>query len=182
MAKCKKCGTSLGFLSDKEYCDPCNLKIIHEELEKEKQELESIIEEEKHKIQGVIEERKEAVRKRVREGKKTFLYDYLFIPVDSQIDDAKTTEIFVIDELFELGLDGWEVMQVIPKTMGMSLKNHALQSGLDTYAGGIGGIVTGVYVLLKKEAPISEEEAVEETEALLQKFNSRHRESFSDDL
>ena len=95
-------------------------------------------------------------------GRAIFLYDTVFVPVDSLIDDVPLDR-FDIERLVQRGLKGWEVVGTVSKTSARTLHNRNLGTGLETYAGAIGGNVDGAYVLLKKElkaplSPIDEEE------------------------
>jgi hypothetical protein len=51
------------------------------------------------------------------------------------------------------GLAGWQVLSVIPRTIGIGLTNVSYGSGGggETWGAGMGGNVAGVYVLLGKE-------------------------------
>jgi hypothetical protein len=61
-------------------------------------------------------------------------------------------ERFDIDQLQELGVRGWEIVAVVPRTVGIGLRNVLLGSADgENWGGGIGGNVMGVYVLLKLE-------------------------------
>jgi len=81
-----------------------------------------------------------------------FLYSSVYIPVDSTIDGKVVTGKFDIKPLQELGLAGWEIMQVVPKTLGVALLNATVPvPAFKTYGAGIGGNIVGVHVLLRKQ-------------------------------
>ena len=51
------------------------------------------------------------------------------------------------DSLLDLGLHGWEIVTSVPATTGIPLLNGANQH--QSYGGGIGGLIEGVYLVLK---------------------------------
>jgi hypothetical protein len=122
-----------------------------EEIEKAKQaELEQF------KIQKIIQI-KTMLRARLESGKSAFLYDSVFVPVDSQILDEEFASEFDVSILRKLGLLGWDVVQAVPKTKGIGLENI----GIDTlfgskWAGGVGGNVMGVHIIIKKTVSASD--------------------------
>lgn len=109
---------------------------------------------------GVIVNRAmQPLRTRLDEGKPIFLYRSVYIPVDSGIDDKNVVERFDICPLQELGLAGWDIVEVVPRTVALTLENRYVGMSYKTYAGAISGIVAGVHVLLKREIrqPLTEE-------------------------
>lgn len=87
---------------------------------------------------------------RLDRGEKCFIYDKIYLPVNSIINKEEFTETFDTSTLETLGLQGWDIVAVVPRTVGVALTNT---SGLVTSAwgGGIGGNIIGVYIILKKE-------------------------------
>ena len=122
-----------------------------EEIEKAKQDrLEQIT------IQKIIQI-KTMLRARLESGKPAFLYDSVYVPVDSQLLDDEFASEFDVSFLRRLGLLGWDVVQAVPKTKGVGLENI----GTDTlfgskWAGGVGGNVMGVHIILKKTLSASD--------------------------
>lgn len=167
MARCASCGKSAGFLGT--LCSECRAeqqRREHEEQRRRDAEADrkrllaravsaERMRREEEKVWAVAAERAELLRKRAENGNRVFLYESLYIPVDSKIDDQQMCNTFDIDALRELGLLGWEILQVVPRTIGMSLINKnlvgGLSTGVDAYAGGIGGVVVGVHVILRRE-------------------------------
>ena len=89
--------------------------------------------------------------------KTAFLYDSVYVPVDSQLLDDEFASEFDVSFLRRLGLLGWDVVQAVPKTKGVGLENI----GTDTlfgskWAGGVGGNVMGVHIILKKTLSASD--------------------------
>ena len=157
MAKCAECGRPAGFFGG--ICQDC--KNEREKRERKRREAQAAEEaerqrrEEEHARQ-LATDRANSLRDRCATGTRMFLYESVYIPVNSRIDDQEVCPSFDIDQLRELGLEGWEIVQVVPRTMGMSLINKNLvggiSTGVDAYAGGIGGTVIGVHVILRLEA------------------------------
>ena len=97
------------------------------------------------------------LRARLESGKPAFLYDSVYVPVDSQLLDDEFASEFDVSFLRRLGLLGWDVVQAVPKTKGVGLENI----GTDTlfgskWAGGVGGNVMGVHIILKKTLSASD--------------------------
>lgn len=95
--------------------------------------------------------RKEAILRDIESGRSFFMYRSIFLPVDSTIDN-KAVGSFSIKILQGAGADGWRVVAVVPQTSGITLENISVGSTLgQTYGGGLGGTISGVYVLMQKE-------------------------------
>ena len=106
---------------------------------------------------GKIIQIKAMLRTRLESGKSAFLYDSVFVPVDSQILDEEFASEFDVSILRKLGLLGWEIVQAVPRTKGIGLENI----GTDTlfgskWAGGVGGNVMGVHIIIKKTVSASD--------------------------
>jgi hypothetical protein len=111
---------------------------------------------EKFQIQKIIQI-KTMLRARLESGKSAFLYDSVFVPVDSQLLDDEFASEFDVSILRKLGLLGWEIVQAVPRTKGIGLENI----GTDTlfgskWAGGVGGNVMGVHIIIKKTVSASD--------------------------
>ncbi len=99
----------------------------------------------------------QTMRARLEAGHNVFLYETTYLPVDSVLLDEKLNSGFDIPQLRLMGVAGWEVMQVIPRTVGVGLKNTSIGSTMGTtWGGGSGGNVIGVYVILKKAVRLDE--------------------------
>jgi hypothetical protein len=102
---------------------------------------------EKRKITQI----KTLLRARLQSGKPAFLYDTVYVPVDSQILDEEFASDFDVSILRKLGLLGWDVVQVVPKTKGIALENIGTDTLMSSvYGGGIGGNIMGVHIIIKK--------------------------------
>ena len=98
------------------------------------------------------------MRNRLDIGKPVFLYDSVFMPVDSEILDKKFADGFDVAILRKLGLLGWDVVQAVPKTKGIGLENVGTQTTIfgSMWAGGVGGNVMGVHVIIKKTLSVTD--------------------------
>ena len=105
---------------------------------------------EQFKIQKIIKI-KTLMRARLKSGKPTFLCDSIFVPMNPMLDENNLADEFNLSILRRLGLMGWDIVQAIPRTTGISLKIEgadALFGGKG--GGGIGGNVMGVHIIIKK--------------------------------
>jgi hypothetical protein len=85
------------------------------------------------------EQRMQTARQRLQKGKKVFLYKMIFIASSELMQEDPLGEGFIVPALDEIGLEGWEVVNMIPR------RGHLLVGGADDH-------FTGAYFLLKKEA------------------------------
>ena len=69
---------------------------------------------------------------RVDSGQEAYIYDTVYIPVDSIIDKEQFVPSFDITILKKMGLNGWDIVSVVSRTTGM------------------GGNVIGMHIILKK--------------------------------
>ncbi len=92
------------------------------------------------------QEKVEAAKKRLGKGHKVFRYKMVFIPSSDILDEDLSSEGFDVPALTEYGLDGWEVVNIIPR------RRQILTGAVDD-------TFTGAYFLLKKE--MNPEEAAE---------------------
>jgi hypothetical protein len=92
------------------------------------------------------------IREQIAKGQRTYLYNRVYLPVDSIVLEKPLNSDFNIDRLQELGIQGWEIVSVIPRTIGVALTNTLVGSTTgQTWGAGIGGNVIGAYILLKRE-------------------------------
>jgi len=158
VGRCLECGENIGFFSLGSLCNSCQEKDKADELAKEieldRQEMErqKLFEEVQQKRR---EESRQAfilsLKNKINDGQEIYCYDTIYIPVDSVIDDTQVVNKFDVSALKLMGLDGWSIEGIVPKTLGLPLSNSSIGSTVgETYGGGIGGNVVGVYILLKK--------------------------------
>lgn len=111
-----------------------------------------------------IEAAKAPIVARLKAGERVFLYQKLYLPVDSHINDETIGGRFSIESLRALGPEGWEVVATVPRTLGLRLENYSV--GLSTgrtWGGGLGGNVVGVYLILRKELTVRGAEGDQES-------------------
>jgi thiol-disulfide isomerase/thioredoxin len=128
---------------------PTDAEIKQAEAELEKANAQKLINE---KVAQV----KDLLRKRLHANKSVFLYDSVFVPVDSVLDEKDLADDFDLTLIRKLGLLGWDIVQAVPKTIGIGLKNMN-NTGLfgEEWGGGIGGNVVGVYIIIRKSITFS---------------------------
>jgi hypothetical protein len=146
---CKKCGKKLGLFYEEGLCKECQ---ENEEIEKKRIELEEELLQIKSRIKNRISNLEKLHEINYNENNKHYEYRNIYLAVDSIVNERVLSEIFRIDEIKELGLSGWKVISIIPKTIGVGLENVSFGSSAGTtWGGGMGGNVCGVYVILEKE-------------------------------
>ena len=82
-------------------------------------------------------------------GLPAYLYHSVYLEVDSEVDD-EPIGTWDLDDLTIYGLDGWQVIGVIPRTIGTALRNLAIGGTFGkTWGAGMGGNLVGAYVLIQ---------------------------------
>ena len=102
---------------------------------------------------------KATLSQRVARGTRPRMFQSVFVPVDSTALGNPLAAPFTVRAIAAAGLEGWEVVGVVPRTMGMGLSNKEIvlvggilpASGNVSWAGGLGGNVSGVYLVLQRE-------------------------------
>lgn len=152
MAKCSGCGKSIGFLET--ICDNCKKKEIekqHQIKAERKAQREKAQREREARSQRIAVAVGETIKKRLQAGHTIILYETVYSSVGSVVNEQTIGDEFEISTIRKLGLDGWEVIQAIPRTVGIGLANHQVgYSAGESWGGGVGGNIAGVYILLKK--------------------------------
>jgi hypothetical protein len=95
--------------------------------------------EERYKIQGKID----IAKKRLQKEQKVFRYKMIFLPTGELLDEDPTSEGFDVPGLSEYGLEGWEVVNMIPR------RGQVFGGSVDEY-------ISGAYFLMKKEVAADE--------------------------
>lgn len=116
---------------DEEILDVAREILASPELTRMKNEIESELEREKLRYI-------EAARKRVQSGGKVFRYKMVYLPAATLMGNDPLKNEYRVPSLDNHGLQGWEVVTVIPQRRSM------LVSSVDDH-------FTGAYFLLKKE-------------------------------
>jgi len=164
MAKCMICGGKSSFFSN--VCDDCSSKQKAQEqlegqlkaekarhdkelaeaqlTESQRREAEELFESKHRIVESLIEQAKS--------GTSLYLHESVYLPVDSVITEQQLAESFDVGPLRNLGWEGWRIVGVIPKTIGVGLTNKSIGSSYgETWGAGLGGNVAGAYVLLELE-------------------------------
>jgi len=128
-----------------------NLPAVPPAGEEVKRNIEEVERElEQFKIQKIIKI-KTLMRTRLKSGKPTFLCDSIFVPMNPIPDENNLADEFNLSILRRLGLIGWDIVQAIPRTTGIGLKNVGTDALFGEKGGrGIGGNVMGVHIIIKK--------------------------------
>src|SRR5918996_3748086 len=82
--------------------------------------------------------RMESAKKRLQQGGKVFRYKMVYLPAGALMGDDPLSKGFNIPALEEYGLEGWEVVHMLPSRRALLV-------------GSIDDHFTGAYFLLKKE-------------------------------
>ena len=85
-----------------------------------------------------LAERVKSARDRIQKGRKVYLYKSLFLPLSDMLGDSPDGEAVDIPALDDVGLEGWEVINFIPK------RGSLLVGSADAH-------FTGAYFILRKE-------------------------------
>lgn len=79
-----------------------------------------------------------SAKKRLQDGGKVFRYKLVYVPVSALMGEDPLSEGFSIPALEAHGLEGWEIINIIPSRGARMV-------------GSMEGIFTGAYFVLKKE-------------------------------
>ncbi len=92
----------------------------------------------------------ETARLRLQKGKKVFLHKVIYLPADEVLREDLTGEGFHIPDLDDAGLEGWEVVNILPR------RRQLLVGSVDDH-------FTGAYVFLKKEVGLDDVDELEKS-------------------
>lgn len=110
-----------------------------------------------HRIRDRVHKLKQSMLRRLEAGQPVIVYHSIYLPVDSVLLDEPLNRQFSTGELFQMGLQGWEAILIVPRTVGVGLRNATFGSTAGvTWGGGSGGNVAGVHVLLQKRLETSD--------------------------
>jgi hypothetical protein len=99
---------------------------------------------ERHALQAT----KDSARKRLQDGRKVFQYKMVYLPAGDILDEDPASDGFDVPALTVYGLNGWEVVNIIPR------RKQMLVNVVDDN-------FSGAYFLLKKELSSAESEELE---------------------
>lgn len=158
MASCAKCGKKTALFADE--CEVCKYKSsVHATENAKRMELEKAraAADEERLERARVQQLRDGIIRRMAKGQKCYLYESLHVSVDSVIQGERSTPHFDIKRIQAAGLDGWEIIGVVPQTSGVALENVSIGSTMGvTWGAGMGGNVIGVHILLRKEVFLSE--------------------------
>ena len=157
MAKCNTCDAEVSFFNIERECDECRSTRTAREaaeqsdLARRRVEREQIAAEQALTRKNAwIDEQVEEFVERLSDDTPLYLYQRIYRPVDSIVNKEELTDDFVLGDVEFLGTYGWQIVGIVPRTIGIGLTNtsYGSTSG-NTWGGGIGGNVAGVYVLMQ---------------------------------
>lgn len=144
MGACSICGGKAGFLATE--CGSCQDKRFTAESQQASAQKEA----RESERQARITEEFSRIVTDVKAGFRCYLHKTEYINVDSEITGGSFEFGEYDDANVRLsGLEGWKVVGLVPRTFGTLLQNTSGMSSM--WAGGIGGIVSGAYVLMELE-------------------------------
>jgi hypothetical protein len=98
--------------------------------------------------QRELHAKKQLAMKRLQSGRKVFLYKMVYLPATEILDEDPLSEGFDVPALTQYGLEGWEVVNVIPRR-----KQSLVQVVEDN--------MSGAYFLLKRELSSAESQELD---------------------
>lgn len=158
MAQCVTCGGKAGaFKSECKDCEGRRLEAqraaeaeaARQSAERARQRAEEEARALEQRTMTYIDESVEGLRRSLEEGRTPYLYSMAFLTTQYMLLEQEGGAPPDLHDLAVLGRDGWEIVTTIPQTAGIGLSNTYQRGGGRTWGGGVGGIVTGVFVLLR---------------------------------
>lgn len=155
-SECPKCGV---IYEKEEAYIAQKKKQIEDERERQEAEEKGVLLAKMAKIEQIkkyqeeLQSKANVVWQRVESGQEAYIYECIYIPVDSIIGEEQPAPLFNITILKHMGLMGWDIVSVVPRTIGIAYTNQTVafaNTGFKSWAGGMGGNVIGVHVILKK--------------------------------
>lgn len=158
MAVCRTCGGKAGAFKDE--CKDCeSRRAVREREERDEQARlqaekaararEQAAAELEARTQAFIEESLDSFRRSLAQGRTPYLYSMVSVSVPYSLLEQEGGSIPDLHDISALGRDGWEIVATLPQTAGIGLTNVYQRGGGKTWAGGIGGIVTGVFLIVR---------------------------------
>lgn len=158
MAACKTCGGKAGAFKDE--CKECESARLAKERadkqERERLQAEKLAAEKAQAARELeartlafVEKSMESFRRTIAQGRTPYLYSMVGVTVPYTLLEQEGGSMPDLHDVAALGRDGWEIVATLPQTAGIGLTNVYQKGGGKTWAGGIGGIVTGVFLLIR---------------------------------
>ena len=160
MAECVDCGQKAGAFKD--VCLRCEGIRAEKVAERERE----IAARDKAATEQKLRNWEDAFQEGLAQGKEAYAYRALYVSIDSVINNDITGD-FNIAGVQQLGLWGWQVVAVLPRTIGLALTNisYGASSG-ETWGAGMGGNVEGVYLLMCKKVDANDPESLDEARSI----------------
>lgn len=173
MAACKTCGEKAGAF--KEECKACeSARLERERVQREEQAKLQAERDAQARAQAAqelaarttsfVDASMASFRRCIDQGRTPYLYSMVSVSVPYSLLEQEGGAIPDLHDIAALGRDGWEIVATLPQTAGIGLTNVYQKGGGKTWAGGIGGIVTGVFLLVR--LPITSATIEHESEML----------------
>jgi len=157
MVKCNDCGSSFN-MDLVSSCMICEARAEEAERARLEAEANRFTEEERQQQrealrQEFISTALDRIELSLQEGRVPALHDVVFMNTEYTLGEESGGVSPEPHQWASMAWDGWEVVATVPHTAGVPLVNRV--AGQNVYAGGIGGIVNGVYLLMR--FPISQQ-------------------------
>lgn len=152
MFRCEKCLTE--YTREFDACPMCGGKILPYEKQLDPvtaNEIETAKQRAERKTEVLASELTK-IKNRLKQGNSVYLHHSFYVTIDSQVEAGggiRNFNPFDESRVTKAGLDGWRVVGVAPRTNGSALQNY--EGFGKAWAGGIGGNVVGVYVMMEYE-------------------------------
>lgn len=173
MGACRTCGGKAGTFKDE--CKDCESQRVANEQSERAAEARRHAEyaatvkakaaaELEARTQTFIQESIDSFHRTLAQGRTPYLYSMVSVTVPYSLLEQEGGALPDLHDISALGRDGWEIVATLPQTAGIGLTNVYQRGGGKTWAGGIGGIVTGVLLLVR--LPITTTTLSDESEML----------------
>lgn len=145
MAACRTCGTKVGMLATE--CGDCVHRRRAFEQAAAQAALLAEVQQREARQAAYVADAMSRLTETLESGRPVSLYESVYLPVDSVVNDEQLAEGFDLLQVQTLGWEGWEVVSVVPRTVGVGLMN--VGGGSQAWGAGLGGNVAGVHVVLR---------------------------------
>lgn len=152
MAMCTTCGRPAGILSDQ--CRDCKRQ------QQERRQGEIDVSERRANAErsahldaqraDYVAACKALIASNLAVGRPAYLHNSVYLQVDSEVM-GEPAGVWDIALLQSLGMEGWEIVGIVPRTSGIGLTNTTAGTRYPetSWGGGIGGNIVGAYILLR---------------------------------
>ena len=155
MASCVSCGSDVSFFDFARECAACTTqrqqRAQAEAVALEQSRLDAqrqAAEQEAHRIAAAVQQSVAEVYAAVQAYGATTLVHHVYTPVDSVVQKEKFATDFTLTYVRPWTQYGWKMVATVPRTVGVALRHESMTVPQKI---GIGGNVSGVYILLQLE-------------------------------